>query len=103
MAGFLFEQPTPLHITVRASQAYWDFISTVKHPVMAGRLEEVLEVLADPDVVRRSRKDAAVLLFYRQSGWYHLCAVVRREDGTGFLVTAYPTQAIKAGEELWRR
>jgi hypothetical protein len=32
-----------------------------------------------------------------------LCAVARREDGTGFLITAYPTDTVKAGETIWIR
>lgn len=32
-----------------------------------------------------------------------LCAVTRREDGTGFLITAYPTDAVKAGETIWTK
>ena len=31
------------------------------------------------------------------------CAVARREDGSGFLITAYPTDAVKAGESVWTR
>ena len=32
-----------------------------------------------------------------------LCAVARREDGSGFLITAYPTDAVKAGESVGTR
>ena len=55
--------------------------------------------------IRRSRKDEAVHLFYRavQPGrWF--CAVARQVDNeSGFLVTAYPTDAIKQGETIWHR
>jgi len=74
---------------------------TEKHPVLAGREEEVRQVLADPDEVRRSRKDPGVPLFYRGLSPRWLCAVARRQDGAAFLLTAYPTDAIKAGESIW--
>ena len=94
---------TPLGFVVRCTRNYWEFIATEKHPTVAGRIEEVKQVLADPDEIRRSRKDSAVMLFYRGQTPRWLCAVVRREDGSGFLITAYPTDAIKAGERIWTR
>ncbi len=103
MADLMFDVATPLGFSVHCSRAYWDFIVTEKHPVLAGREGEVRQVLADPDEVRRSRKDPAVLLFYRGAlprGW---CAVTRNREGAAFLVTAYPTDAIKAGESIWTR
>ncbi len=101
--ALLFEVETPLGFTVRCTRSYWEFIVTHKHPVLRGREREVEEVLADPDEVRRSRKDAGVLLFYREAASRWLCAVARREDGSGFLITAYPAEAIKAGETIWTR
>jgi hypothetical protein len=59
--------------------------------------------LGDPDEVRRSRKDATVLLFYRGGPLRWTCAVTKVEGGEGFLVTAYPTDAIKIGETIWTR
>jgi len=43
-----------------------------------------------------------VYLFYRlerPKRW--LCAVAKRLNGEGFLITAYPTDAIKEGEQIW--
>jgi hypothetical protein len=78
-------------------------IVSEKHPVLAGHEAEVKETLSDPDEIRRSRKDAQVLLFYRRQRPRWLCAAVRRTDGAGFLITAYPTDAVKAGETIWTR
>ncbi len=100
---WLFQVRTPLGFEVRCTRAYWDFIVGSKHPVMAGKQEQVEEVLRDPDEVRRSRKDADVLLFYRGASPRWLCAVARRLDGSGFLITTYPTDAIKVGEVIWTR
>jgi len=76
---------------------------TQKHPVLAGHEDDVRKTLMDPDEVRRSRRDPAVYLFYRGTRPRWLCAVARREQGTGVLITAYPTDAIKAGERVWTR
>jgi len=43
-----------------------------------------------------------VLLFYKAEApkrW--TCAVVKRTQNEGFLVTAYPTDAIKEGVRIW--
>lgn len=32
-----------------------------------------------------------------------ICAVAKRENGEGFLVTAYPTDARKIGEVVWKK
>jgi len=99
----LIEVATPLGFTVRCTRRYWEFIVTHKHPVLRGRDAEVAQTLADPDEIRRSRKEPSVLLFYRGGVPRWLCAVARREGGSGFLITAYPTDTIKAGEAIWTR
>lgn len=98
----LFEAFTPLGFTVRVTRAYWIIITTVKHPVMAGCEAEVKAALESPEEIRRSKSDATVYLFYRSRRnrrW--VCAVSKQEDSTGFLITAYPTDAIKEGERIW--
>ena len=103
MPDFVISVMTPLGFVVRCTAEYWRFISSQKHPSLRGREQEVEEALRDPDEVRRSRKDSNVYLFYRGSAPRWLCAVTRRQDGDGFLITAYPTDAIKAGENIWTR
>lgn len=99
----LFEVTTPLGFVVRCTKRWWDIIVTQKHPALAGKADEVRGALEDPDEVRRSRNDAEVLLFYRGSKPRWICAVVKREDGTGFLITAYPADVLKSGEVIWTR
>lgn len=44
------------------------------------------------------------LLFHkaiRQKRW--VCAVTKRRQTEGFLITAYPTDAIKEGTSLWKK
>jgi hypothetical protein len=98
----LWEITTPLGFRVRVARHYWEVIITMKHPVMAGREAEVQAALASPDEIRQSKTDAAVLLFYKRIGarrW--ICAVARRLNGDGFLITTYPTDVMKEGERIW--
>jgi hypothetical protein len=100
---FAIDVATPLGFTVRCTRAYWDHVILEKHPVLRGREGEVREALADPDEVRQSRKDPAVLLFYRGGAPRWMCAIAKAEGGRGFLVTAYPTDVIKIGVTIWTR
>jgi len=99
---FIFEVMTPLDFTVRVTATYWDMIVTIKHPVMAGFETNVKETLENPEQIRSSRNDPNVFLFYkiqRPGRW--ICVVTRRLNDEGFLITAYPTDAIKEGEHIW--
>lgn len=102
--GLFFEVSTPLGFRVHTTRTYWELIVSVKHPVMRAREADVQGALRTPDEIRRSRSDSAVFLFYRleQPGRW-LCAVVKRLNGEGFLITAYPTDAIKEGEQIWSK
>jgi hypothetical protein len=98
----LFEAQTPLGFSVRVTTVRWRVIVTAKHPVMAGRESLVRDALQAPDEVRQSRVDPQVLLFYKAEAtkrW--TCAVAKREAQAGFLITTYPTDAIKEGVRVW--
>jgi hypothetical protein len=102
--SIFFEVATPLGFQVRTTVSYWELITTVKHPVMRGREADVQAALMNPDEVRLSKSDEQVYLFYRSDGemrW--VCAVSRRLDEQGFLITAYRTAAIKEGTVIWHR
>lgn len=80
----------------------------VEHPEMK-ELEAAIErVLLRPQLVRRSRSDEAVKLFYEyyaqtSVGGKWLCVVVKYDETDAFVVTAYLTDKPKAGEDLWPR
>jgi hypothetical protein len=98
----LFEVVTPLGFSVRVTKTRWELIATLKHPAMRGRESSVRSALESPDEVRRSRGDSEVLLFYKtEAAKRWVCAVTRREGDDAFLVTAYPTDAIKEGIRVW--
>jgi len=96
---------TRLGFTVRVTRRQWQKIVSEKHPVMAGREDDVRRVLSDPEEIRQSKSDPTVFLFYageRPGRW--LSAVVKKADNDdGFLITAYPTDAIKEGERRWTK
>ncbi len=67
---------------------------------------EIQRVLRQPQLVRPSRSDAGVRLFYEFYthtivGGKWLCVVVKYEENDAFVVTAYLTDNPKAGEDLW--
>lgn len=98
----LFEVGTPLGFSVRVTHARWELITTLKHPVMAGRESSVRLALESPDEVRQSRTDPEVLLFYKaEEARRWVCAVAKQARDQAFLVTAYPTDAIKEGIRVW--
>ena len=98
-----FKVKTPLGFIVRCTESYWEFIVTKKHPVMKDKQNSVIRALENPDEVRRSRKDSNVYLFYKGKKPRWLCAVTRKDDADGFLITAYPTDAIKIGDVIWKK
>jgi hypothetical protein len=76
------------------------------HPEMASMAAEIGRVLRQPQLVRRSRSDAAVRLVYEfyariVLGGAWLCIVVKYLSKDAFVVTAYLTDKPKAGEDLW--
>lgn len=100
--GLFFEVTTPLGFSVRVTKAYWQRIVSIKHPAMAGQETAVQETLRQPEEVRVSRSDANVYLFYRaERAGRWVCAVAKQLNGEGFLITAYPTDAIKEGTRVW--
>ena len=78
----------------------------LEHPEMSGMATEIPRVLREPQLVRRSRSDATVRLFYEFYartilGGKWLCIVVKYTENDAFVVTAYLTENPKAGEDLW--
>ena len=70
---------------------------------MVGQEDAVRRTLEHPDQIRQSRSDAEVLLFYQGSGEHRwVCAVAKRASEQSFLITAYPTDGIKEGVQIYR-
>lgn len=78
----------------------------LRHQEMAEMEAEIERVLRAPAEVRVSRSDDTVQLFYEfyaqtRVGGKWLCVVVKYPPGDAFVVTAYLTDQIKAGETIW--
>ena len=76
------------------------------HLEMKGMESALAQALREPQLVRRSRTDAAVRLFYlfhpqTLVGAKWLCVVIKYLENDAFVVTAYLTDKPKLGEDLW--
>lgn len=78
------------------------------HPEMVHQLLNLEETLVNPYAVIESINDNAVQLFYRKFrhitfGDKYLCVVVKIQPTDPFIITAYITDAIKKGREIWKK
>lgn len=98
----LFEIKTPLDVTVRTTKSYWKIITTVKHPSVLKYTKEVKKALKEPDIIRRSKQDPRVHLYYRSIGKIYVCVVADHlDEKEGYIITAYLTDRIKEGEQIY--
>ena len=97
-----FNIKTPLRVTIRTTKEYWKTIITIKHPSIAKYENKVKETLKDPDRIRKSKQDSRVHLYYKSIGKLNVCAVANHETlESGYLITAYLTDRIKEGEQVY--
>ena len=66
------------------------------------------ETLASPDTIKRSGRNANVLLYYKlyektPVTRKYLLVGVKADNGSGFVITAFFTDRIKKGESLWEK
>lgn len=78
------------------------------HPEMFDQIDKIQDTLLSPDRIVKSRTDPDVELFYQHYNITpvtekYLCVVVKVLVNDLFIITAYFTDTIKAGEILWRR
>ncbi|MBZ0290478.1 MAG: DUF4258 domain-containing protein [Anaerolineae bacterium] len=99
----LFDVETPLGFRVHCYEDYWQDKVVAQHPVMLDRVEDVKRALSNPEEVRLSRTDEEVYLFYTADDKRLVCAVARSIEDDGFLITAYPTDKMKAGKTVWKK
>ena len=80
----------------------------LEHPEMVGLEPKIEETLAHPECVIESLSDAEVRLYYRyyvgtRVGDKYLCVVVKVQGADAFVITAYLTNTVKKGTQLWPR
>jgi hypothetical protein len=101
----LFKESTPLGFEVSVTKSYWEYITTSKHPHIKGMESDIITTLKAPDFIRQSRIDMNVHLFYREIEYnnknYHMCVVTNKNKG--FIITAYITDRIKEGIQIWKK
>ena len=78
----------------------------IQHPEMANMESAIQETLIVPEVVRKSSTDDAVYLYYQYRegttvGNKWLCTVVKYLEDDAFIITAYLTDKLKQGEQVW--
>jgi hypothetical protein len=91
---------------IRLTEERWEHI--LSRAEMAGMEQAIAETLINPEIVRRSRTDNAAYLYYRYRentlvGDKWLCVVVKYLEDDAFIITAYLTDQLKQGEQLWQR
>jgi hypothetical protein len=100
MTATYFEVTSSLGKRIRVSNSYWNFIITIKHPMMAGKEELVKDTLINADEVRRSNKDRSVFIYYKRLKGRFAAVVCKHLNGEGYIITTYITGKIKIGEVI---
>ena len=80
----------------------------LEHPEMRGMEPRIGETLSAPQRVLESLSDRRTRLYYRfymgtRVGNKYLCVVVKVMHTDAFVVTAYLTDKVKKGRQLWPR
>ncbi len=57
-------------------------------------MDDVIKALREPVSIRQSKIDKQVYLFYTGGTPRWMCAVIKNKKDYGFLITAYPTDAV---------
>lgn len=86
--------------TIRITKNYWNKIIKTKHPILRGKEDLVIQTLTNPIEIRKSLKDPQVCLYYKKINSNYICVVAKHLNGQGFIITAYLTDRIKAGEKI---
>lgn len=68
-----------------------------------GMEEQVKKALEDPDEIRISQDDIDVYLYYRRLDKHQIVVVARHLNDKGFIITAYITDKVKEGKQIWKR
>jgi len=101
----LFQEITPLGFKVSVTKSYWEYITTIKHPHLKGMESELIFTLKNPNFIRQSRVDRDVYLIYREIVYnnknYHMCVVTNKNKGS--VITAYITDRVKEGVQIWKK
>jgi hypothetical protein len=78
----------------------------LEHPEMVGLESAIEQTLAQPETVIESFSDPQARLYYRfyvgtRVGDKYLCVVVKISRDDAFVLTAYLTDMVKRGAQIW--
>lgn len=105
-AKIYFQIKSKLGKQIRTTHGYWHLITTIKHPSIRNKEDKIQETLRNPDYIRKSKKDPNVYLyykFYKRLNNLYVCVINGHLNGEGYIITAYLTDRIKEGVEIWKR
>ena len=93
------------HDEIELTNERWAYV-VGKHPEVRSHHSKIALVLKEPDVVKSSKRDKNILLYYKffpeiLKGKYLLIVVAK--GLRNFIVTVYVTDKIKGGEVVWRK
>ena len=94
-----FEVNSALGKKIRTTEKYWNKIVETKHRLMKSKENLVKETLRNAEEIRKSKKDPDVYLYYKKHDKNYACVVAKHLNGEGFIITAYITDRVKAGEK----
>lgn len=101
-SDLLFEEKDIFGKHIRTSKDYWNKIFLIKHKELEVDLKDVIELLKNPDEVRKSVQDSFICLYYKNLDKKYLVVVIKYLNSHGFIVTIYKTSKLKRkGVKIW--
>ena len=91
-----------LKIKIKILKTGWKHIC-LKHPDLQGNFKILKECIESSEIVRRSKQDKQVYLYYKKVNGKYICAVCKHYNGDGFLITAYYSYRLQGKKILWQK
>ncbi len=80
----------------------WNHL-VLRHPEMNEYLEEIKEVLQNPDCIVKDNFEPNVVLYHKYYKVQEIFIVTVVDEGKGFILTSYTTNTLKRGIILWQK
>ena len=91
-----------LDVKIKILEIGWNNISKLKHPELENKFWELTKTLIKPTLVRQSKKDKQVYLYYLKLNKKYFCAICKHYNNKeGFLITAYYTYKPEGAKKIW--
>ena len=80
----------------------WNHL-VLRHPEMNEYLEEIKEVLQNPDIIIKDNFEDNVILYHKYYKVKGIYIVIIVDEEKGFILTSYTTDTPKRGIILWQK